>query len=364
MAVSEANVYRLLNAWQRVVGEDVWRFNQIGGAGTPASACEVYNQPDREEIAGALVGAWQMVSEALGTFPSPQWVMDERARLGRGVPWELQQLQTRWGNLVEFGRRATSLIEAGATVVYSDSDGDGIHDRATITVTTGVEAGEIHAFFRTADGAPGAADARYQIEPLTAMVNGGTATITGQRALFASPTAVWAKPFAPPDFVTRYAGSTGTAADFVSAVDVYRVYNDPTDAVLLLRDGWAQGSGGSFAASAGIGQIVDGQLGIFRARPADGSVSETPPEFAQVSYRAGMPLVNGAMDRALETAVIRLAHTLLPRELCPFCERAQVLWRADREVGDESTPFGSLRGQVAAWRAVVAVVSRQLAVVR
>ncbi|TXH48259.1 MAG: hypothetical protein E6Q97_25080 [Desulfurellales bacterium] len=363
MAVSEFYTWGLLNAWQRRMVEDIWRFNQILGTGVAQTSCEVYNQPDREIIADALYSAVQTFIEYAHYYPKPTWVVAERVPFGRGTPWQRQILHTKYGYLVEFGARATTLIQANATVVYSDSDGDGIDDTATITVTTTVDADEIEVFFRTADGAPGAADERWQIEPLTVTKSGNTATITGHRALFVDYNDVWNTPWTPPNFVNRYAGSTATAGDFVTAVDVYRVYADSTDAVQLLTDSWLDCCGSSdystFNSEDGVVQIVDSVNGSFRLR-ADSLTCWRQPELALISYRAGYPMSGGYMNRQLETALIRFANTLMGEDLCSYCDRTRSLWDNDRQAMPAElltpnligNPFGIMRGQLEAWRIV------------
>lgn len=362
MAISkQVNTYGMLNTWPEVMRENVWRYNQITGSGVRTTACDVYIQGDREEIARALGQAWKRVAEHLRFFPRPIWTEDT-IRLGRGVPWQLERLRTRWGYIEAFGQRATSLIEAGAAIVYSDADGDGVDDTATITVTTSVDADEAQIFFQVADGAPAAADIRYQIEPVTVVDNGATVTITGPRALFVQPS-VWNKPYDDANKQTINTAVTTTAGDFVTAVDVYRVYNDTTTPVEVIEDPiFSQTTSlGSNILTTGVARILDDRLGIFEARVENPTCLQYA-EAVKIYYKAGYPLQFDQVDYVLAEAVIRLANTMMGRELCTFCDITKNHWADDRlppgtnnpvSARHVNNPFGTMKGQIYAWQAVM-----------
>jgi hypothetical protein len=161
--------------------------------------------------------------------------------------------------MIALGQRATSLIQAGVSVVYSDPNSIGVNDTATITVNSAVANDEIKLYFRTADGAPTAGDARYEIEPTVITDNGaGVVTIKAHRALFVKPKE-WAREYEAFDanFNSPNIVDTGTAAGFVTAVDVYRVYTDTSAAISL------QAADGTELQSY-TGEIIDAELGTFR----------------------------------------------------------------------------------------------------
>ena len=92
MAISKyVPVYGLLNAWQRINREDIWRFNQAAGQGAPLGECPVYLQDDREQIAEALNEAFHLFTSYLGYYPRPLW-SEETIRLGGGQPYQLQRV--------------------------------------------------------------------------------------------------------------------------------------------------------------------------------------------------------------------------------------------------------------------------------
>lgn len=322
----------LLNRWPVVMHEIDWRFNQISGDKVRMHAqCQnrVYIQYERDYIGQALYDAAVQAREYLGFAPAPMWVVNEPVTLNSDLSWDGQTLQTRYGHLTEFGVRATSGITSGVTVVYSDTNDDQLDDLATITVSgvTDIDADEIKAYFRVADGALAAASDLWQITGLTVTKSGDTATITGPRWLFVHPKAVWSKEYAyqesNPNW-PKFEGDANNTEHFVQQVDVYREYADATNAVQLLPNPALTDSPVSVTAD-----IVDAEYGSFSLRTVGSQLAPgARPETVRVSYRAGLPLVNGRMDPQLETAIVRYSNTLMPQEP-ECCGRTQAMWATD-----------------------------------
>lgn len=366
MAASEIPTYKLLNHWQRLMQENIWRYNQVQGTGVPRDEeHKAYLQPNRDEVALALNNAVSKVVDILGYYPRPVWVTDEIIPLHWSDPYQLQTLQTRYKHLIEFGSRGTTLIAASSAVTYSDSDGDSVDDLATITVPTGglTDVSEIQIFSRTADGAPNDADELWEIEPTTVKIVGLNFVITAHRALFVKPSTIWAVPytFDAGNLDTPHYADIALAADFVTSVDVYRVYNDTTNAVQLQSDGiWTDcNSATTTTLSAAGARITNPRLGIFEVRPTacgcNGFV-----ESVKVNYRAGLALVRGAVDPTLAEAIIRFANTHFGQPPCKLSDRVMEKWTYDREPEDAlltgqpviDNPFGLQRGAIFAWRTI------------
>lgn len=368
MAVSDITTYNLLNRWATLMGVNPFHFNQVSGAGAPLHDNSVWIQYERDVVADALYQAVAEIATWIGYWPRPVW-LSEDIQFGNGWPYQLQTLRTTHGRgkVQAFGQRGSTLISAGVLVTYSDTTGDTIDDTATITVVTTVtDPTEIQAFFQVADGAAGAGDERWQIEPLTVTISAGVATITGHRALFAHPARLWAVPYAPtdPNFLTKHNGQTTDPNDFVTHVDIYRVYNDTTTPGQLLSDPFYSECcltlGTTLTDAASI-RLVDGEIGSFQVRAQDCTGCHIFNR-VRVYYKAGLPLVNGMMDRRLEIAVVRYANTIMSETLKTVTDLpsqpTRSRWADDREKmprdelqpGDLKNPFGLLRGQVEAWR--------------
>lgn len=360
MARANALTLGLLNQYPELLHEDVWRFNQVLGEGarqSPSSQNQPYIQFEREYIARALADAAVKAAEYLGYWPAPQWVQAETVTLDSDLRWNGQTLQTRFGHLIGFGKRATSLITAAVAVAYSDTDDDGVDDTATITVSgvNAVAADEITVFFRPADGAPSAADERWAIEPLTVSKSGDNATISGHRALFAHPKKVWAKEYTSDYATQKHAGNTGSADDFVTHVDVYRVVADSTAAVELLTHDSASPV---TPASATVTHPEQGHFRLYSG-PAQ-SLPTGRPYAVRVWYRAGYALSNGRMDDELALALTRYANTIMPQQP-NMTERALAMWHEDRKVDNLSErdtwsppPFGITAGGLYCWSVIAA----------
>lgn len=359
----------LLHYWQEIMLESPWHFNGVLGSDAPLNeGCPVYVQPNRDFIARQLYNAYSKVRAALSYDPLPMWHA-EKVRLGNGVPWQFQSLRLKWMKLKAFGTRATSVIQANAAVVYSKSDAAlTADDTATITVaTTLTDADEVQVFFRTADGALNAADARWQIVPLTVSISGGNAVITGHRSLFVKPS-IWKSPYIGVNQTTRHEAVTTNAGDFVTQVDVYRVYPDATNAVTLTSDPlsvWCTSNPlNTSVTQAALGWIEQDDESIFRIRLDRGVCLTAYPEYVYVNYLAGEEWQYQQMDNELAQAMVHYANTLMPQTPCEICNQANASYQEDVNVKvqragkggsyveSDPSPFGTQVGSHRAWQIV------------
>lgn len=366
MAITDVTTFKLLNRWRDIMKADPYLFNQITGVGIPIpETCGekgVFIQLDRDQIANALNDAVESARDYLNFYPRPTY-LHARLYLQEGIPIERQELRLPNGYLQAFGRRATTLIEDDVAVVYTDSNGDGVDDLATITLTlvTDVAADEIQVFFRVTDGALNNADDLWQIEPLRVVKSGLNVTITGHRALFVNPD-VWAVDYDEPTFINKNSGDVADAADFVTLVDVYRVYTDSTNAVIYNADpifdcGSAPIDGD--VQYSGTGRIVDRTISSFNPRRGD-HCGLYYAETVDVWYLAGLPLVNGLMERRMEKALVRFSNTLMAQSPSCFCDRVLNMWKQDTTTEDveklpewlADNPLGLQGGAVEAWRVI------------
>lgn len=344
MARANVPTQGLLNRWQQVMHVDPFTFNQISGKGArlePGTQNHVFLQYERDYIATAIYTALHQAQTYLGYAPAPVWVENDIITVDTERAWNSQTLVTRYGHLQAFGRRATTLIQSAATVVFSDENGDQVDETATITITDAsiatMAADEIQVFFRVADGAPSGAHECWQIEPLTVSISGSTATITGHRALFAHPHLVWEREFTDDTSATRFSGDTNNANHFVAQVDVYRVYANAMSAVELLLNAAVVGTTANVVNA--TGSISDAYQGEFFAY-TDSSQSSpgATPDKVRASYKAGLPLVGGYMDAMLETAILRYANTLMP-QMPDMNDRATAMWKDDNKQAANASAY-------------------------
>lgn len=356
-----------LNAWPGVFLEDYWHFNQCAGIGAPVQTANdkggiIYLQKEREMIARSLERAAGRMAQDLNYWINPAYFSEE-IPIGNGVPIQRQFFQGRYCKLIELGKRATSLIQAGVNVVYSDPNSMGFNDTATVTVVTAVANAEIKLYFQQSDGAPTAGDYRYEIEPTVVTDSAGTVTITAPRYLFVSPQQ-WAREYVAgdPNFNSpNVVDTTNASTGFVTAVDVYRVYTDTTDNIEVLA---ANGT----LLQTYTGEIVDHELSAFRMGDLCTAVCwDYKPQRIRVNYRAGSPLVNNAIDSELLEAVCAYSAGNMTSRLNRMSYWTLDAWVKYNEpmvqtVGGSIIPtatkrqsnsqYGAARGQIMAWEVV------------
>lgn len=361
MAISYAIQGDILDTWRQIVFEDIWRFNQVVGLGVKDNAAgdddqQAYLSKDRDTVARALQTVVKNMKNRLNYNPYPTWEVGEFHRVNPRIDIRGQLFTTRWGHLIEFGKRATTVIEAGSDVTYSNAQGLGVDDTASVTVTTTVADDEIGLFFQVADGANTAASAQYRILPVTVTDNGdGTKTISGHRAMFVKPSAIWDKPYENGTNPEPNYADTQTSADFVTDVDVYRVYADATQAIELHTPRYCNNCSDTVTYRTAV--VEDNELGMFRI------CDDECPNYGnriRVWYRAGYAKSNGELDPELARAMVRYANAEMSLSPGGLLDAAGV-WEDDRRMEDQTSQliaddlgqyFGVLRGQMAAARVV------------
>jgi len=403
MARASTRTLLPLDRWAAIVGLEPRHFNQVTVANlAPISHCKsiwtqyAWQASDaigREEVAQAIAEAEARITEALGYYLIPQWVAGEVALTARA--WDVIDLgssslmtpagryvgiQAAFGHLISGGVEtrdliATPVIGAGQ---WSDPDGDGYDEICTLIVATTVtDINEIRMFFAGHDG-----EDEWEIRPLRSVtITGGNVTIVIDRHLLVDP-ALWEA--LDPNEVNGL-----TDANFVASVDVYRVYNDPSQQAQLQWERMPNdcSCGSASCASCAWGtqwaclQSRDPRLGIFNYQPADWDVDneqfnlaalavDRRPERVRLYYRSGYqsprvkrPMVE--MDSMWEQVIARFSICLLDRPICSCSnvEAFRTLWTEDRamisETGryqvreyDLACPWGTQRGALDAWRYV------------
>lgn len=117
-----------------------------------------WQKPDyvgRHDLAVAIKNAEEDIARIIGYWPAPMWIPAEeqpypkfhRREYGRS-PWlpditgGFKSVKTDFGKVLATGRRAVALADGDATVTYSDEDGDGFFETATVTVDISGSAAE------------------------------------------------------------------------------------------------------------------------------------------------------------------------------------------------------------------------------
>ena len=196
-----------------------------------------YDAVGTYQIAELIYEAENEVANVLGYWPAPYWIESElhqypapfnRELIGNGlnVRGEQKSVISSYGKVINPGKRAVSLVEtattAGSTLVYSDDDGDGFYETATITVpTTVTDAKELKVFFNGMGG-----ELEWEIRSARSrIISGGNVQFVFDSWLFIDPELYEL----PPNTDEVEAIDVSTVANFVASVDVYREYIDFTD---------------------------------------------------------------------------------------------------------------------------------------
>lgn len=408
-----------LDTFRHILGYHPWHFWQLADTAIApvTSACNTLvrqyawqdvNQPGRSEIGEAIETAEGKLRDYLGYYPAPKYLTET-------IPWTkfynknlVRRMDFdptgRWisgrlsnGYIQDVGLETFTLLGTPA-VVYSDQDGDGLNDTATVTIATTVtDATKLGIFFRATDRLDGAAvSVDWQIRPAKITISGGTATIVARSWLFVRPVLYGG-------FANDVIDPTN-AANFATAVDVYKHQADPTGTTIETSQGviqwetapchgwWCGCSNCSTSftppnssedaaayaqAMARVG-VRDAKAGI--VMPAESVWNSTAqvwsnvpwdvwrePDRVIVRYLAGYPLgTDGNVEKRWQTIVARLAAAELAGRICA-CDSANTeLFRWQKDLartageGDESygltareqlnNPFGTRRGQVYAWQ--------------
>lgn len=400
MACSEYYTLIPLDRAAHILGIDPFHFNSIVTLMRPEnpscddvwlkSAWQRYGQASRDDLAMSLKTAEELVTKYLGFSPAPRWFEDEDKVPDRPFAVEFtnyrsinsrgkhKSVRANSGYVIEFGKRAKTLIEEKSAVIYSDCDGDGYRELATVAVeTTVTEPQEIRLYYTGENGA----DA-WEIRPIKVSIETGTATITFPKYLV--PLAEkWV--IGPTSDDPRWRAIDGDVeSNFIETLDVYRVYTDPSEqatfyhnAALCVGD---DEDGDGFITGEARLKLRDARLGIVSYEPAawdaDTSAftarcsSYPDPDRILISYRAGLrsndvvqPLIQ--MDALWERAIVYYALTLLDRA-SNICDNTQNIYEHMSEdlalsentrsyslsFKDMQNPLGTTRAAIKLWRMI------------
>lgn len=291
---------------------------------------EAYQRVDRfsrEDLARLIAQAEGTVAKYLGYWPLPRWITEEEHQLTQFVRVEVpsylnsrgmrKSLVTRWGHVLEGGVRATTLIEEDVTIVYSGTD---YTQTATITISEDIsditDAQEIRVFYPDKGAA-----VQWEIRPVTVDLDAGTVTFKREQCVLES--LLYRLP--PPDDPLA-AVDGDDDANFLTAVDVYRVYTDDSQQVVFYEEPTPCEVSGT--TQDGYVLVRDARRGFLAydvATYADGVWTNTyftrPPLRAKLWYRAGKRNLFSdtpelQMDYELERLLIYYALTLTDKEVC------------------------------------------------
>lgn len=362
----------------------------------------------RDELSRAIQRTETDIMAVIGYPMRPIWVYEELTHFPRHYRPDVWRwgkkdarnnevaVQTNHGKVISPGRRALSdPITTDLTLMYSDEDGDGFDETATITVTTTLtDVCELHVYFAGHDGDP-----EWEIRPARSKaISGGTATFT-----FWCWQMIDQSEFTPvPTTAGPAALNIEDATIFVtsSEIEVRREYNDTTAVTAeffweptpwdMTSGSWPCTNCGGAGCEAcqlitqnGCLHIRDAVNGWVVAMPATYDAADQEWDYACLSvcrdpdqvkmwYYAGdisQKRLSGLncelMDDRMEEAIAYMATARLEREFCSGANTTGLArkLRTDMAVNsggvsfqvspqDLDNPFGSRYGEILAWRYV------------
>jgi hypothetical protein len=365
------------------------------------------DQVSHESLAYSIKDAEESLAKEVGYFAAPMWIYKEKQmyprdfyREGyqqyRDVRNRLKGLNTRYGKIISGGRRNVEFISAATTLagslVYTDNDSDGLFETATITLPiTTLNPCEYKVYFTGTNG-----QQDWEIRtPRVVDLTGGVLTLEFESWLFVEPGLLYAFP-TDDGF---QAVDMSTTASLVAAVDVYREYNDTTQASAVLV--WnndsiclvCNGEGCDACSDTeqdGCIQVRDPEAGIVVPVPAtyDGTWEVSSynlcraPDKVELYYLAGdqsNEYLRGTSCDPLSDqwawCIIWLAIARLERPPCS-CNRLKNMFDYLREdlahntsagsyymgMDLQTNPFGTHRGEMMAWKRVKHHVGRRMSV--
>lgn len=323
--------------------------------------------------------------------PWPKYHRRDSYALGRDMLGEPVGINTSYDYLISPGRRAVSSILTGAVVAYSDPDGDGFNELATISASTSLtDSKEIKVYFADKGGAR-----EWEVRPIkTKLISGGIVTITINAWQLVRPELREL----PPTSDGLQAIELLDTTRYVTTLDIYREYTDTTatsaEMFWTSSCGYCGGSGCancSLASETGCAKIISIKPGYMQAQPASydsatGSWNVTAwssaldPVMVNLSYKAGFQsndyLAGRAydpLDRSLAKAVAYMATARLERPFCG-CGTASSLAKrlmVDMAITDGDTsktvdfdelanPFGTRVGEIWAYRRLKKLAGKNL----
>lgn len=202
----------------------------------PRHSWQNADQGSLEELAYAIHGAEEDIARLVGYYPAPTWIDHEphpypryydRQYFGDGfeLRGNYKSVRTDFGLIVSYGKRAVTLLAAAQTLdnslQYTDEDGDGVSETATITLpTTETDARVYKVYFSGHDG-----EQEWEVRPVRKMsISGGFLTILIDSWNLIDPEIAGAY---PDDGGFRVI-DISTTANFVASVEVYKEYANAT----------------------------------------------------------------------------------------------------------------------------------------
>lgn len=339
-----------LPEYASIIGYDECAFFGVAYDGQIDYDCRMFwTEWQRMDVYRALSEAQALMEDVLGYPLCPTWVIGSPEQFGeqRYVDAQCYSSPTlaRWGHVIAAGVRAETTLQVSATVNYATEPAV----IGPLTVTIG-DTAEVKIYYPGSD---------REIAPARMTYTSGQLTIYIPRCrLVETPNTT--------DDGMAYVDTD----NFLAAVDVKRIYNDPSTNATIVSPHQCNGNCSSVGCSeytqTACMYMRDKRLGFVDIIPGTYSAGSWTRatdctysyELVRLNYQAGLR----TLDTAMKSALVRLSHARMASEPCG-CAIVQNLWERDRKAPDVlsrerlNNPFGISEG---AWVAYKLAQSRKL----
>lgn len=319
MARSDIYTWLPIDEWGRIMGYNLWEMNGFSQWSSDQRSCGStwYQSPNetdrvsRDEVAQAIKTAETLICDYVNYYLLPTWdtieVNPPRFRTPgyksnvnvRNYPKSVQMPK---GHVYALGTKGSTAISTGVAITRVDLDGDSFNETARITVDlTGVDSNEVRVYYPGENGA----DA-WEIRPIK--ISGNTI----EWPIYLIPARALVNPLAPVPI------NPSDDSNYLTTVDVYRVYNDTSDRVTLVYfEDPACTPTCNYNVSSNCGYVQNQELGYVVYNPS----LYTEPDQLWINYYSGYranrtrSLVE--LDNYWAVAIAYLAAGLLDKPLYP-----------------------------------------------
>lgn len=359
MARASTETLLSLDEFAEILGLDPFSLNQFGEGfpNPPSHSCaNVFYQYEwqqdylsREELGRAIYRAEELLAQQLGYYPAPKYIAGESVQYVKShhawhdANYQWKAVQTRYQRVLGGGVRARTLLGT-VNVTYSDPDGDGVDELFTTAaqLTTITDTSEIGIYFKSTDRSGVPVDETWRIRPVTVTIAGGSAIITGHASMLGLPILSSGYNVAALDVTD--------AANYVTQVEVYRVYRDTSDSGNAY---WEAGDCTTEPCTLEERALTclgdrNGDYGlVFTSYDYTDCWNWRGPDKLTLNYLAGIPRIS-YQDRMQQEFAQMTAYLAvgLTADLSCGCERSDRIlgyWREDLS-RSESTPANSRSG--------------------
>lgn len=351
-AVSLARYAKLINYEEAAFWGVVWENQYLRG-------CDpLWSENERMNIQIALAEAQQEIEEVIG-YPlcqtqvlgvnvnNPRWADQQKYCSSR--------LVTRYPRIIAPGLLTTEVVGSEVDLSYDGADGIAV---AGPVATSATSADEIKIYYP---------DSPREITPSKISISGGFVTVEIPRYRMVKQ-----------EFLNFVEGGVDYSilGNFLSAVDIKRVYIDPTTNATLVRPNCRNNScanGCTECTQSACIYVRDHFLGVVDVSPAnwDADLEEWSTKvicrsnysLVRLNYVAGIRHI----DLKAELAIIRLAHAKMGRPPCQ-CDKTSQMWHRDYDVTGAVTrervncPFGLSTGAWIAYKWAQSMASKRASI--